>query len=123
MGEKSFDVEFMTLSEISSFEFDQPSKSISFVAQGGRFVTVIIPLELLWEPYRVLLDGEPVLKHEFYSDGDVTWLGFMPERSGMVEIVGTSVVPEFGALAVMGVAMVLAVAAVAAARSMGITRH
>jgi len=109
--EKKFVVGMRTLTEISSFNFDQPTKRISFdVNEDNQLITLIIPLELLWEPYEVYLDEEKILKHEFFSNETHSWINIRPENSGAIEIIGTTVVPEFPMLAPLfvGIAIVLA---------------
>ncbi len=109
--DKKFDVRMITQTDITSFEFDQPNKKISFdVGEADKYVTLIIPLELLWKPYEVFLDGQKILKHEFYSDGKDVWLNFKPATAGKIEIIGVSAVPEFPimVLLVLSVAMVFA---------------
>jgi hypothetical protein len=109
--DKEFIVGMRTLAEISSLNFDQPNKRISFdVNEDNQLITLIIPLELLWEPYEVYLDTEKILKHEFFSNETHAWLSFRPDNSGSIEIIGTTVVPEFPILAplVVGIALVVA---------------
>jgi len=49
--DQKFLVSIITLDEIDSFNFDQPRRSLSFeTTQEDRFITLIIPLELLWNP-------------------------------------------------------------------------
>jgi hypothetical protein len=106
--DRKFDVRVITQADITSFEFDQPNKKLSLdVGQPNKYVTLIIPLELLWKPYEVFLDGEKILKHEFYTDGKDAWLNFKPNSAGKIEIIGVSAVPEFpvAALLVLGAAM------------------
>jgi hypothetical protein len=94
--DKKFDVRIITLADISSFKFDQPNKKITFdVTDENKYITLIIPLELLWNPYQVLLNGNATLDNEFYSDGKTMWLGIKPDKAGTVEIIGVSAVPEF----------------------------
>ena len=94
--DRNFDVGIRTQAEISSFNFDQPTKSISFSVNGdNQLVTLIIPLELLWNPYEVYLNDQKILKHEFFSNGTHVWLNIRPENSGTIRVIGTSVVPEF----------------------------
>ncbi len=110
--DKKFDVRVITLADISSFKFDQPNKKITFdVNDENKYVTLIIPLELLWNPYQVLLNGNTTLDHEFYSDGKTMWLGIKPDKAGTVEIIGVSAVPEFPlvSLLIFGSAMVIVV--------------
>lgn len=94
--DKEFVVEVRSHSDIDKFIFDQPTKSITFdVNEDDRFVTVIIPLELLWEPYTVFLDDEKIYFHEYINNGTHVWLNMRPEHSGEISIIGTTVVPEF----------------------------
>ena len=94
--DKKFLVEISSHSDIDKFIFDQPSKSITFeVLEENRFVTVIIPLELLWEPYMVFLDDEKIFFHEYINNGTHVWVSMRPEVVGEVSIIGTTVVPEF----------------------------
>lgn len=94
--DRNFVVGIRTLAEISSFNFDQPTKSMSFNVNGDKqLITLIIPLELLWSPYEVYLDDQKILKHEFFSNSTHVWLNIRPENSGTIQIIGTSVVPEF----------------------------
>jgi len=110
--DKKFDVEIRTLSNVESFNFDQPSRSISFDANGNnQIVTLIIPLELLWNPYQVMEGDEKIVKtHEFRISDTHVGLNFRPESSGDIQIIGTSVVPEFPLFAPLVVGIVLVVA-------------
>jgi hypothetical protein len=111
--DKKFDVRVITNADISSFEFDQPNKKISFnVGDANQYVTLIIPLELLWNPYEVFLNENKILKHEFYSDEKNVWLNIKTNETGTVEIIGVSAVPEFPITAVL----ILATAMIFAAR-------
>lgn len=117
--DKAFDVEIRTLAEITSFNFDQPTKTISFDVKGDhQFVTLLIPLELLWNPYQVYLDKEPygvftdeekVLRHEYAVDETHVQLNIRPETAGTIRIIGTSVVPEFPLFVplVLGMSMIM----------------
>jgi len=117
--DRAFNVEIRTLAEITSFNFDQPTKTISFdVKNDHQFVTLLIPLELLWNPYQVYLDQEPygvfadeekVFKHEYAVDETHVQLNIRPETAGTIRIIGTSVVPEFPLFVplVLGMSMVM----------------
>jgi hypothetical protein len=109
--DKEFDLTIITQADIPQVKFDQPAKSLSFeVKEADKYITLIIPLELLWNPYEVFLNGEKIHKSEFYTDGTNVWLNFKPKQTGTIEIVGVSAVPEFSFMAVLvlGVAMVFA---------------
>jgi len=107
-----FIVEIRSHSNIGKFVFDQPTKSITFdVSEENRFVTTIIPLELLWEPYSVFLDDEKILYHTFSNNGTHVWLNMKPETSGEIIIIGTTAIPEFSIIAplVVGFLIILVV--------------
>ncbi len=97
--QQEFLVQIKTLSEIEAFEFNQPQKTLSFeIKDPEKFVTVIIPLELLWNPYQVFLDDKKILDHEYIANDTHIWLNVKPKSSGTLEIIGTTVVPEFPVL-------------------------
>ena len=106
--DQDFTVILRTHAEIDNFVFDQPSKSISFqVEPKNGFVTTIIPLELLWEPYQVYLDDEKIFFNKYINNGTHVWLNFRPDTSGEITIIGTTVVPEFPvALLVLSVSII-----------------
>ena len=109
--DKKFDVVIRTLSSVDSFVFDQPSRSISMNTNGdNQLVTMIIPLELLWNPYQVIQGDEKLLKHEFQINQTHVGLNFRPDSGNSIKVIGTSVVPEFPLFAplVIGVMMVIA---------------
>ena len=94
--DKKFLVEIRSHSNVDKFIFDQPSKSITFeVLEENKFVTVIIPLELLWEPYSVFLDNEKIFFHDYINNGTHVWVSMRPQMTGEIIIIGTTVVPEF----------------------------
>jgi len=106
--DQDFVVISRTHAAIDNFVFDQPSKSISFqVESKNGFVTTIIPLELLWEPYQVYLDDEKIFFNKYINNGTHVWLNFRPDTSGEITIIGTTVVPEFPiALLVLSVSII-----------------
>ena len=109
--DKEFVVEILTHSNIENFVFNQPTKSISFdVSNENQFVTTIIPLELLWNPYVVLLDDEKIFFHEYNNDGTHVWLSLKPETSGTISIIGTTVIPEFPIIAPLAIGFLMILA-------------
>ena len=108
--DRKFIVGIRSLTDVSSLNFDQPTKSISFdVEEDNQLITLIIPLELLWSPYEVYLDDQKILKHEFFSNQTHAWLNIRPETSGTIQIIGTTVVPEFPVLSPLfiGIAIII----------------
>ncbi|MDH3203227.1 MAG: hypothetical protein OEL81_00945, partial [Nitrosopumilus sp.] len=106
--DKKFLVEIKTFAEIESFDFNQPTKEISFkLNSSNQSVTTVIPLELLWEPYTVFLDGKEILFNEYANNGTHVWLNMRPESSGEITIIGTTVVPEFPIIAPLAVGFLI----------------
>jgi len=106
--DKEFVVEIRSHSNINNFIFDQPTKSIIFdISKDTRYVTTIIPLELLWEPYLVFLDNEKIDQHKFNNNGTHVWLNIKPETTGEIMIVGTTVIPEFPIIAPLAIGFLM----------------
>jgi len=94
-GNQKFTIEIITLAEISYFTFDQTKKRIFFVVVSNNDpVTLIIPLDLLENPYDVYLNEKKILKHEFVLDETHARLNFRADSSGAVDIIGSKVVGE-----------------------------
>lgn len=106
--DKEFVVEIRSHSNINNFIFDQPTKSIIFdISKENRFVTTVIPLELLWEPYLVFLDDEKIHVNKFNNNGTHVWLNIKPETIGEIIIVGTTVIPEFPIIAPLAIGFLM----------------
>jgi len=102
--DRKFLVEIRSHSDIDEFVFEQPTKSITFdVSKENQFVTIIIPLELLWKPYSVFQDEEKIYFHKYVNNGTHVWLSMKPESSGEIMIIGTTVVPEFPIIAPLAI--------------------
>ena len=112
--ENKFDVEIITDSEIQSFNFNQPEKSLSFqVNDENKFVTITMSEELLGGPYVTLLDDEKIKYTKFVRDEGIVSLNLKPETTGQVTIIGTTVIPEFSMFIplIMGFLIILTVPA------------
>ena len=93
--ENKFDVEIITDSEIQSFNFNQPEKSISFqINEENKFVTIIMSEELLGGPYIILLNDEKI-QYSKFTQAETISLNLKPETTGEITIIGTTVIPEF----------------------------
>ncbi|MGB1379001.1 MAG: hypothetical protein ACPG6E_07090, partial [Nitrosopumilus sp.] len=94
--ENEFDVEIISDSNIQSFNFNQPEKSISFqINDENKFVTITMSEELLGGPYVTLLNDEQIKYSKFIRDGNIVSLNLKPETPGQITIIGTTVIPEF----------------------------
>jgi len=94
--EEKFFVEIMVDSNIEKFNFDQRSKSISFqVNEETKFITITMPSKLLGGPYITLLDDEKILHKKYPNNETHVTLSMKPESTGRINIIGTTVIPEF----------------------------
>jgi len=91
-------------SSISMFNFNQPSKQISFEVKGLSFAfsfpffcNFTIPNNLLWGNFTVLIDGKPPV--ELIRKDNATHISlcfsYELQSSMTVQITGTEVIPEF----------------------------
>jgi hypothetical protein len=92
--DKEYLIEIRTWAEISQFSFDPALKGINFQVTGeNAFVTTIIPINFLEEPYQVFLNEEKINFQDYITNGTHVWLNMRPQDSGEISITGT-VVPE-----------------------------
>ena len=93
---------------IENFNFNQPAKEMSFkINDDNKFVTTVIPLELLWEPYAVFLDDEKIYFHQYINNGTHAWVNLRPDTTGEITIIGTTVVPEFPIIAPLAIGFLI----------------
>ena len=94
--EKTFDVQIITQTKISELTLDQPNKTLSIdITEPNKYITLIIPRDLLWNPYEVSLNDKLIKKQERVDQDNYVWLHLNPEEKGILKIQGVSVVPEF----------------------------
>ncbi len=87
--EKGFLIETRTWAKLTPIIFDPASEGLNFdVLDKNRFVTMIIPVALLSEPYQIFLDGEKIFFQEYFSNGTHVWLNIRPQSLGEVSITG-----------------------------------
>ena len=96
--DKEFDVEFITHADIENFVFDQTTKSITFNVNESEFIRIIIPLELLWNPYTILHNDELITFHNYINNDTHIGITLKPSTAGEITIIGTTVIPEFSIL-------------------------
>ncbi len=104
--DKEFFVEIHSFSNIENFVFNQSTKSISLdFLDENMFITILIPLELLWEPYTVFQNDEKIFFHQYINNGTHVWVNMKPENSGEITIIGTTVIPEFPIFAPLAIGL------------------
>ena len=92
VGDKKFFVEIRTFAEIENFEFDGAKNRISFdIDDKNKFLTTIIPIELLDGPYEIYLDDEKILFQDYINNGTHVWLNTKYENSGEMSILGNAI--------------------------------
>jgi hypothetical protein len=92
---KEYRVEIITLAEIENFDFSQSDKRISFkINNENRFVTTVIPLELLSGPYEVFLNDDKIFFNKSINNETHSWISMKPDTIGEISIIGTTVVSE-----------------------------
>lgn len=110
--DQEFPIAVRTLAELDSFTLDQSTKRIFFdIISDNDPITLIIPLVLLGNPYEVYYNEEKILKHEFLTNETHVWLNFRPETSGKIDIIGSTVIPEFPFFIplALGIALILGI--------------
>ena len=92
---KKFFVEIRTFSQIKNFEFDGAKNRIGFdIDDKNKFLTTIIPIELLDGPYEMYLDNEKILFRDYINNGTHVWINTNYENSGEISILGNAIQVE-----------------------------
>lgn len=92
---QDFVVQLLTSASVKNLAFDQNSKKLSFDISGKGSITAIIPKRLLGAPYTVSLDGKTIAQNTFHQNSTDTWVRIDATNSGIVEVKGATVIPEF----------------------------
>ena len=88
--EDKFNVEIITDSKITEFNFDQESKNISFqVNEKNKFVTVTMEEKLSGSPYVILLNDEKIKYSKSISKENYVSLSMKPQTVGEIIITGS----------------------------------
>ncbi len=110
---REFEVEVWATPGPGRMVLDQPARSIEYEFGGPeRWVTLVLPHELLGGPYQAQVDGERIRSSVFDAGGNRSGVSLRLSGEGTAAITGASVIPEFPAAAP---ALAAAVAAAVAA--------
>ncbi|MGA0295734.1 MAG: hypothetical protein ACO3K2_00200 [Nitrosopumilaceae archaeon] len=92
--DKEYSFEIRTFSEIHQFGLNEKLDGLNLEVVGeNEFVTIIIPVNFLAEPYEVLVDEEKIFFHDYINNGTHVWINLRPESSGDITITGT-IIPD-----------------------------
>jgi len=92
---KEIGVEIRTFAKIENFDFSESGKGISFkVNDANRFVTTVIPLELLSGPYEVFLNDEKIFFSKYINNGTHVWITMKPDIVGEISIIDPAIISE-----------------------------
>ena len=113
-GNTSFDVEYDFSRLLDNPVIDEEQKSITFEIIGDAKsdnydLELLLPKALIDGNLVIWIDGEKISDFEQISDGDLNVLYIQLDKdSKLLTIVGTSVVPEFGsmAMAILGISII-----------------
>lgn len=123
-GETTFDVEYQFNRVISEAKVDESQKAITFTIIGStksddHNLNLLIPKNLLNDPYAIWVDGEQRTDFDLSSEGGINNLNILlTESTEQIIIVGSSVVPEFGTIA--GIVLALSVFPLILLRKIGL---
>ena len=113
-GSTFFDVEYTFNRVLSTATINEEQKSITFEIIGNaksenHDLELRLPSELIDGPFVIWVDGEKSLNFEHVQDADFNVLTVsLDADSKIFTIVGTSIVPEFGSVAmvILGVSII-----------------
>lgn len=105
-GNSKFDVEYRFNRALSLNAIAEGQKSITFEILGNpqsddNALKIRLPTELIDGPFVIIIDGEKITNYEQLKDNGLNTLSIsIPEDSKLLTIIGTFIVPEFGALTI-----------------------
>lgn len=110
----SFNVDVISNSTVSGFQFNVDQKSVSFNVTGDEgttgFCRVTIPNDLLWvdDGWTIIVGDQQITDYRIISHGGFTYIYFTYNHSTKaVTIQGTHVIPEFQPAIIMPLFMIL----------------
>ena len=111
-GQTTFDVEYSLNKVLASAEVDQKEKAVTFTMAGvgndGDKFVVKLPKNLISGPLIVWVDNQQTTDFEQKDEGGINTLTIpLTAKSETVTILGTAVVPEFGPIAVLILAVAI----------------
>lgn len=120
-GQTTFDVEYSLDKVLASAEVDETAKAVTFTMAGvgndGDVFVVKLPKDLVSGPLLVWVDNQQITDFELADDGGINTLTIpLTAKSETVTILGTSVVPEFGPIAVLILAVAIITIVVVSAK-------
>jgi hypothetical protein len=104
-GKTTFDVEYEFNRLVASARIEESQKSITFELVGkptseDNTLTLMLPKTLINGPYIIWADGRQVTDFQMSEEGGINEVKIpLNSKSERVTITGTSVVPEFGPIA------------------------
>jgi len=122
-GSKTFDVEYEFNRVIADATVDEDQKAITFTLVGksqndDNTLTLYLSKDLISNPNVIWADGNSVTNFEVISEGGINVVIIpVTETTEQVTILGSSVVPEFGALTAIVLATSLIAVIFAVSRS------
>lgn len=105
-GKTTFNVEYLLEKTLVSAKVDQKEKAVTFTMAGkgndGDVFVVKVPKNLISGDLGVWVDNQPITDFEIKEDGGINTLTILlTAKSETVTILGSTIVPEFGPMAVL----------------------
>ena len=105
-GKSTFDVEYLLEKTLVSVAVDQKEKAVTFSMAGkgndGDLFVIKLPKNLISGDFSVWVDNQPTIDFEEKEDGGINTLTIpLTAKSETVTILGSTIVPEFGPIAVL----------------------
>ena len=110
-GTTTFNVEYTSDRLLTLNLIDQGQKSITFEIIGraqsdDSMLKIRLPAALIDGPYVIILDGKKITNFEESIYNDIVTVSFLlPTDSKLLTIIGTSIVPEFGVMSIVMLAI------------------
>jgi hypothetical protein len=118
---KAFQIITESNSTLSDFQFIKENKKILFNVTGttgtSGFCNITMPNQLLGGPFNITFDEQPLSEVLLFDNGTHTWLYLTyPQSAHRIEILGTTIIPEFPSAILLPLLISITIIAVALTR-------
>ncbi|QLH11859.1 PEFG-CTERM sorting domain-containing protein [Nitrosarchaeum sp. AC2] len=122
-GSTTFNVEYFSDRLLAVSAIDEGQKSITFEIVGNaksddETLKIKLPSDLIDGPFVIFIDGKKITDFEETNESDISTITvLLPNDAKLLTIIGTSVVPEFGVMSIVILAVATTIIMLASRKS------
>jgi hypothetical protein len=96
-----------TLSPLGNYSFNQQGMQYTVDISKPNFVTIILPQAMLGGKYVAHINYNHLLTTVYHQNQTHSWIGVRPSTNGTIQVIGSTVIPEFPLFVPLLIGMVI----------------